>query len=111
LTEDELVLEHSIETDVTAAFAWKCRTDIATWNDPPATFLLDGPFAEGAQGTTLRIILSGSNAAAYRETVQTGFGPTLADGMARMSADMAVEFRAGRGPAPSTAIGARRVRD
>jgi hypothetical protein len=143
LTEGELVLEHSIETDVTAAFAWKCRTNIATWNDPPATFLLDGPFAEGTQGTTLipgqdpltwwirdvrtgssfaielpldratlrfewhlaavsegrtkltqRIILSGSNAAAYRETVQTGFGPTLAAGMARMSADMVAAERA-----------------
>lgn len=48
-----LVLEHSIEADVSLAFAWKFRTDIATWNDPPARFLLDGPFAEGSRGTTL----------------------------------------------------------
>lgn len=48
-----LVLEQSIEVDVSPAFAWNFRTDIANWKDPPATFLLDGPFAEGAQGRTM----------------------------------------------------------
>ncbi len=43
MSESELVLEHSIETDVSVSFAWKYRTDIATWNDPPATFQLNGP--------------------------------------------------------------------
>src|SRR5262245_49077418 len=47
-----LQLEHSIEAEVSAAFAWKYRTDIANWNDPPAKFVLDGPFIEGARGTT-----------------------------------------------------------
>jgi hypothetical protein len=47
------VLEHSIEVDVRPSFAWKFRTDIATWNDPPATFQLDGPFVEGTRGTTI----------------------------------------------------------
>jgi hypothetical protein len=142
LTDDELVLEHSVETDVSAAFGWKYRTDIATWNDPLATFLLSGPFAKGTQGTTLvpgqdplmwcirdvhtgscfaiempldratlrfewhlapvserrtmltqRIVLSGSNAASYREQVQMGFASTLAAGMARMSADMVTAER------------------
>src|SRR5262245_21896699 len=51
--DEQLVLEHSIEADVSRAFAWKFRTDIKTWNDPPATFLLDGPFAEGSRGATL----------------------------------------------------------
>ena len=113
------------------------RTDITTWSDPPATFMLAGPFVEGTQGTTLipgqdpltwwirdihtgssfaiempldratlrsewhivpvseqrtkltqRIVLSESNTSAYREQVQTGFGPTLAAGIARMSADI-----------------------
>jgi len=47
-----LQLEHSVEADVTAAFAWKYRTDIANWNDPPARFALDGAFIAGARGTT-----------------------------------------------------------
>jgi hypothetical protein len=53
VAENELVLEHSIEVDVTAAFAWQYRTDIATWHDPPATFRLDGSFADGTRGTTV----------------------------------------------------------
>jgi hypothetical protein len=47
-----LQLEHSVEADVSPAFAWRFRTDIATWNDPPATFALDGPFEVGTWGTT-----------------------------------------------------------
>ena len=46
-------LEHSIEAEVSLEFAWKYRTDIATWNDPPATFILEGPFIAGSRGTTL----------------------------------------------------------
>ena len=46
-------MRYSIEADVTPAFAWRYRTDVATWNDPPAKFALDGPFATGSQGTTL----------------------------------------------------------
>ena len=46
-------LEHSVEADVSPSFAWSFRTDIRNWNDPPATFSLDGPFAAGARGTTL----------------------------------------------------------
>ena len=48
-----LRLEHSVEVDVGLEFAWKHRTDPATWNDPPATFVFDGPFVAGARGTTL----------------------------------------------------------
>ena len=147
MTDHELILEHSVEADVSAAFAWNYRTDVATWSDPPATFLLNGPFVEGAEGTTLtpgqdpltwwirdvhtgssfaiempldratlrfewhvvpiseqrtklrqRIILSGSNAKAYREQVQRGFGPTLAAGMARMSADITAAERTRKPP-------------
>lgn len=136
-TDIALVLEHSLEADVNPTFAWNFRTDIANWCDPPATFLLNGPFAEGCQGTTLlpgqealtwwirelqpgrtfaiempldratlrfewhfgsisarrtmltqRIILSGSNAAAYAQQIETAFGVTLADGMKKTAADM-----------------------
>ena len=45
-------LEHSIEAEVSPAFAWDWRTDIRNWDDPSARFELDGPFAKGSQGTT-----------------------------------------------------------
>ncbi len=140
-----LVLEHSVEADVSRAFAWKCRTNVATWNDPPATFVLDGTFADGSQGSTVlpgqppltwwirdvheersfaiemrldratlrfewyfdavaggtkltqRIVLSGTNAPAYREGVEAGFRPTLADGMRRIAADMVAAEKSSKG--------------
>jgi hypothetical protein len=46
-------LEHSVETDASPRFAWSYLTDVSNWNDPPAEFALDGPFAAGSQGTTL----------------------------------------------------------
>jgi hypothetical protein len=45
-------LEHSVEAEVTLSFAWNWRTDVRTWDDPPARFQLDGPFASGSWGTT-----------------------------------------------------------
>jgi hypothetical protein len=48
-----LRMEQSVDTEVSPEFAWKFRTDIANWNDPPAEFHLDGPFSAGARGTTL----------------------------------------------------------
>ncbi|HET7216691.1 MAG TPA: DinB family protein [Vicinamibacterales bacterium] len=48
-----LVIEHALDADVSCAFAWHHRTDISTWNDPPAAFALDGPFAPGSHGTTI----------------------------------------------------------
>ena len=45
-------IEHSIEAEVSSAFAWNWQTDIENWDDPPAQFQLDGPFAQGAWGTT-----------------------------------------------------------
>jgi len=53
MADTALVLEHSIEANVSPAFARTFRTDITTWSDPPATFQLDGPFAEGSRGLTL----------------------------------------------------------
>jgi len=46
-------LEYSVNVKVSRTFAWKWRTDIQNWNDPPAQFQLDGPFAAGSWGTTL----------------------------------------------------------
>ena len=47
------MLEHAIDAGVSRAFAWHFRTDLSTWNDPPAAFSLDGPFAPGSRGTTI----------------------------------------------------------
>jgi hypothetical protein len=53
MSEIGLQLNYSVEADVSPAFAWRYRTDVATWNDPPARFTLDGPFESGSRGTTL----------------------------------------------------------
>jgi hypothetical protein len=38
-------MTYSVETDASPAFAWNYWTNIANWEDPPAEFELDGPFA------------------------------------------------------------------
>ena len=45
--------EHAVEVHVSCTFAWNWRTDIRNWDDPPARFRLEGPFADGTWGTTL----------------------------------------------------------
>src|SRR4051794_40479491 len=45
-------VEHSVDAAVSPAFAWDWRTVIGNWDDPPAQFQLDGPFATGSWGTT-----------------------------------------------------------
>jgi hypothetical protein len=46
-------LEHSVEAEVSATSAWSFWTDVRNWDDPPARFELDGPFAVGSKGSTL----------------------------------------------------------
>jgi hypothetical protein len=45
-------VEYSVEADVSTSFAWTWRTDIRSWDDPPAQFRLEGRFADGTWGTT-----------------------------------------------------------
>ena len=45
-------IEHSVEVQASLMFAWDWRTDVKNWDDPPAQFQLDGPFATGSWGTT-----------------------------------------------------------
>jgi hypothetical protein len=45
-------ITHAVETDASPAFAWNYWTDVANWDDPPAKFELDGPFASGSRGIT-----------------------------------------------------------
>ncbi len=52
MTEIAWQAEHSVETDASPDFAWGYMSNVANWNDPPAQFVLEGPFAEGSRGTT-----------------------------------------------------------
>ena len=45
--------QYSVECHATRRFAWTYWTDISNWNDPPATFRLDGPFDVGSRLTTI----------------------------------------------------------
>ena len=53
--EDQVAWEtsHSVEAEAPVSFAWSYLTDVSNWDDPPATFQLNGPFEEGARGVTL----------------------------------------------------------
>jgi hypothetical protein len=45
-------ISHSVDANVSLSFAWAYMTNVANWDDPPAAFELDGPFATGSLGTT-----------------------------------------------------------
>jgi hypothetical protein len=45
-------ITHTVETSASPGFAWNYWTNVANWDDPPAEFALEGPFAPGARGTT-----------------------------------------------------------
>jgi len=45
-------ITHSVYANATPAVAWSYMTNVANWDDPPATFELDGRFAVGSRGTT-----------------------------------------------------------
>jgi len=44
--------QHSVECNVPRHFAWSYWTDIANWNEPPASFHLEGSFEAGSRLTT-----------------------------------------------------------
>ena len=52
MSEVALTLKCSVEADVTPDFAWRFRTDISNWDDPPAKFVIHGPFEAGSYGAT-----------------------------------------------------------
>lgn len=43
---------HFVDSRASLPFAWDYMTNVANWDDPPATFELDGPFTAGARGKT-----------------------------------------------------------
>ena len=44
--------QHSVDCNATRQFAWNYWTNLANWNDPPASFHLDGAFEIGSKLTT-----------------------------------------------------------
>jgi hypothetical protein len=52
MTNPAWEISHSVETDANPDFAWSYWTNVANWDDPPAEFELNGPFAAGSYGTT-----------------------------------------------------------
>ena len=42
----------SVDSQTSLEFAWAYMTNVANWDDPPATFELEGPFAAGSRGIT-----------------------------------------------------------
>lgn len=44
--------EHFAECNAPRDFCWRYWTDVANWDDPPARFSLEGPFADGSRITT-----------------------------------------------------------
>jgi hypothetical protein len=53
MNEPAWTFEHSVECAASRNFAWAYWTNLDNWNDPPAKFELDGPFAVGSQLTTI----------------------------------------------------------
>ena len=47
-------IAHSVDSKADLPFAWAYITDVANWDDPPATFELEGPFEAGSYGTACR---------------------------------------------------------
>jgi polyketide cyclase/dehydrase/lipid transport protein len=45
-------IAHSVDANASPAFAWNYMTEVSNWDDPPAQFELNGPFAIGSRGTT-----------------------------------------------------------
>jgi len=108
-------ITHSVETNASPAFAWHYWTNVANWDDPPAEFELDGPFATGSRGCqgrsrytgsserllrpigladgrtrlTQRIVLKGQKADIYLSQVKAAFTANLPDGMNKLATAMA----------------------
>lgn len=45
--------EYSVETEASVRFAWDFLTNVNNWTDPPARFVIDGPFHPGSTGMTV----------------------------------------------------------
>jgi hypothetical protein len=52
MTEPTWEFEHAVECNAPREFCWNFWTNIDNWDDPPATFHLEGRFEDGSQITT-----------------------------------------------------------
>jgi hypothetical protein len=52
MTDVAWEMAHTVEVGASADFAWSYWTDVRNWDDPPASFELEGAFREGAHGVT-----------------------------------------------------------
>src|SRR5215510_14993620 len=85
-------IEHTVEADVSATFAWNYWSNVANWDDPPAEFILDGPFLEGAVGTTR---IPGQDPIQWRiRVVLPGAGATIEIELDRAMASFTFSFQA-----------------
>ena len=46
------LLENAEVTSADRAFVWRHMSDVGNWSDPPASFVLHGPFESGTPGET-----------------------------------------------------------
>ena len=66
--------EHAVECGVPREFAWKYWTDVKNWDDPPARFEINGPFAVGTRVTT---VLPGQRLQSVIREVEEGRGARI----------------------------------
>ncbi len=46
------LLDHSEVTSANPEFVWRYCSEVENWSDPPASFVLHGPFESGTRGET-----------------------------------------------------------
>lgn len=85
-------IEHTVEANVSARFAWDYWSNVANWDDPPAEFFLDGPFAAGSVGTTR---IPGQDPIRWRlRDVRSGECATIEIALDRAAASFTWSFKA-----------------
>ena len=83
--------QHSVDVNVPKSFAWKYMTDVSNWNDPPAEFSLEGPFAKGTRGWT-RMPGQAPNSWLLKD-VKAGRGYTIGGGSFLEKAELLVHWQ------------------
>ena len=83
MVEPAWEFEHAVECEAPREFAWKYWTNPQNWDDPPARFEFNGPFAAG---TRIKTILQGQTLESIIQAVESGREATiqLAYGEARV---------------------------
>jgi len=84
MTDPIWKFEYAVECEAPRELAWKYWTNPENWDDPPARFEFDGPFAVG---TRIKTLLPGQTLESLIQAVESGREATiqLAYGEARIS--------------------------